>query len=146
MNTVWLIVKFIIYTYALIMLYRQSYNLLFFLARRPITWIGFVGFLGISNMALAYLLEWDPRLVSAAVITAILLNIAPSPPVGYTKEEMRSMVNEIYIELGLPHGRLQSKIGLAMFGLCSLGSYILFFTEVCSRVGSCTPLIHTLTK
>lgn len=146
MNIIWLIVKFIIYTYVLAVLYRQSYNFLFFLARRPITWIGFVGLLGISNMVLAYLLGWDPRLVSAAVITAFLFNIAPSPPVGHTKEEMRSMVNEIYIELGLPHGRLQSKIGLAVFGLCSLGSYILFFTEVCNRVGSCTPLIHTLAK
>lgn len=146
MNTFWLVVRFIIYTYVLVVMYRQSYNLLFFLARRPMTWIGVIGLLGILNMGLAYLLGWDPRLVSAAVITAFLFNIAPSPPAGHTKEEMGSMVNEIYKELGLPHGRLQSKIGLAVFGLCSLGSYILFFAEVCSRGGACTPLIRTLVQ
>jgi hypothetical protein len=130
--------------YVLVVLYRQSYDVLFFLARRPMTWIAVVGLLGISNMVLAYLLGWNPRLVSAAVIIAFILNIAPSPPAGNTKEEMRSMVNEIYKESGLPHGRLQSKIGLSVFGLCSLGSYILLFGEVYGRGGACTPLIRTL--
>ena len=64
MDTIWRIAKFIIYTFILNVVYRQSYNFLFFLARRPVIWIGVVGLLGISNMLLAYLLGWDPRLVS----------------------------------------------------------------------------------
>ncbi len=144
MDTVWLIAKFIIYTFILSVLYRQSYNFLFFLARRPVIWIGVVGLLGISNMVLAYLLGWDPRLVSAAVFTAFILNLVPSPPSGHTKEEMRTMVDEIYKEMELPHGRVQSKIGLAVFALCSLTSYVLLFGEVCDRSGACTPIFRTL--
>lgn len=144
MDTIWLIAKFVIYTFILSVLYRQSYNFVFFLARRPVTWISVVGLLGISNMVLAFLLGWDPRLVSAAVITAFILNLAPSPPAGHTKEDMRTMVDEIYKELELPYGRMQSKIGLASFALCSLVSYVLLFGETCDRSGACTPIFQTL--
>jgi hypothetical protein len=139
-SIVWLIAKFISYTFILSVLYRQSYNLLFFLSRRPVTWIGVVSLLGIFNMVLAYALGWDPRFVSAAVITAVILNHSPSPPAGHTKEEMRTMVNEIDKELELPHGRVQAKIRLASFALFSIGSYVLLFGEVCNRGGVCTPL------
>lgn len=144
MSTLWLIAKFFIYTFILTVLYRQSYNLLFFLARLPSVWIGVVGLLGILNMVLAYILGWDPRLVGASTASAIILNLAPSPSAGRTKEEMRVMVNEIYKELELPHGRVQAKIGLAVFTLCSLGSYVLLFGEVCDRNGACTPIFRTL--
>ena len=144
MNIVLIIAKIAIYSFVLVVLYRQSYNFLFFLAKRPKTWIAVVGVIGVINMGLAYVVGWDPRLLSSAALTTFLLNIAPSPSAGHTKEEMRTMVNEIYKEWGLPRGRLQRKIGLAVFGLCSLGSYILFFGEIYSRSGECTPLIRSL--
>lgn len=144
MDAVWVAAKIAIYTFALVVLYRQSYNVLFFLARRPRTWIAVVGALGALNMALAYVLGWDSRLVSAAAFVAFLLNIAPPPPKGHTKEEMRSTINELYQEMGLPSGRLQSRLGLFAFGLCSLVSYIAFFAEACDKNNECTPLIRGL--
>lgn len=143
MDTVWLIAKIIIYIFVLNILYRQSYNFVFFFARRPLTWIGTVGLLGILNMVLAYLLGWDPRLVSVAVFTVFILNIAPSLPTSHTKEEMHTMVDEIYKEMELPQGRIQAKVGLVTFALCSLVSYVLLFGEVCSSEG-CTPIFRTL--
>lgn len=132
MNAAWLVAEFVIYTFALVVLYRQSYNFLFLLARCPVTWIVVVGLLGILNMTVAYWFGWDPPLVGAAASTAFILNLVPSSPAGQTKREMRTMVNEIYEELGLPHGRVQSKTGLAVFGLCSIGSYVLFFVRALS--------------
>src|SRR6516164_2785173 len=127
MNAAWAVPKIALYTFVLNVLYRQSYNFLFFLARRPKTWIAVVGALGALNMAFAYALGWDPRLVSAAVPIAFLLNIAPGPPEGITKEEKRAIVNEFYEQMGLPFGRLQSRLGLLAFGLCSLISYLALF-------------------
>jgi hypothetical protein len=81
MNAVWVVSKIVIYTFVLVVLYRQSYNVLFFLARRPKTWIAVVGALGALNMAFAYALGSDPRLVSAAAFTALLgLHPVPKTP------------------------------------------------------------------
>ena len=145
MNAVWVVSKIAIYTFVLTVLYRQSYNILFFLARRPNTWIAVVGALGGLNMAFAYALGWDPRLVSAAAFTALLLNIAPAPPEGHTKKEWRILINEVYEEMSLPSGRLQSRLGLLAFGLCSLISYVAFFAQTCHIASNeCTPLFRGL--
>jgi hypothetical protein len=143
MDAVWAVPKIAIYTFVLVVLYRQSSNFLFLLARRPKTWIAVVGALGALNMALAYALGWDPRLVSAAVLIAFLLNIAPAPPEGHTKEEWRIFIKECYEEMGLPSGRLQSRLGLLAFGLCSLISYAALFGQTCD-INKCTPLFRGL--
>ena len=143
MSTIWIIAKIAIYTFFLVVLYRQSYNFLFVLTHRPKTWIAVVGLLGILNMGLAYTFGWNPRLVSTATLIAFLLNIVPSPPTGAEKGT-RCIADEIYKEWGLPYGRLQKKIGLAAFVVCSLVSYVLFFAEYCNANGQCTPFILTL--
>lgn len=142
MDIVWLIVKFIVYTFVLSALYRHSYNFIFFFARRPVTWIGAVGLLGILNIVLAYLLKWEPNFVSAVVFTVLILNLTPSLFTG--KEEMGTIIDEMYKGIELPHGRMQSKIGLAVFALCSLSSYVLLFGKVCDSSGACTPIFRTL--
>lgn len=145
MTLVWLITKTILYVFVLNVVFRQSFNFIFVLARRPKTWILLVGLLGFFNIALAYAMEW--RDVSSAVFFAFLLNMRPSPPNGITRREMREMAKDYYNELGIPHGRLQASLGLAAFGLLSLGGYVLFFVEDCGSGvigGNCTPLIQTL--
>jgi hypothetical protein len=57
---------------------------------------------------------------------------------------MLAMINEIYNEWGLPFGRLQSRLGLFVFGLCSLVSYVALFGEACDKNNVCTPLIRNL--
>jgi hypothetical protein len=141
MITIWTIAKIAVYTFILVVLYRQSYNFIFFLAQRPKTWIAVVGALGVANMMLAYALGWAPRLVSAAVLTALLLNVAPS----LSKEE-RAEVREVYKEMVLPYGRLQSRLGLAAFGLCSLVSYLVLFGESCDKNNECISIVRSLTS
>lgn len=147
MTVVWTITKFLLYVFVLIVLFRQSFNLIFIIGRRPKIWISSVGLLGFFNMALAYAMGWGGGEVSSAAIFAFILNMRPSLPNGITKSQMRSMSKEFYNELGLPYGRSQESIGLAAFGLLSVAGYVLFFVEACGSGGingSCTPLIRTL--
>jgi hypothetical protein len=90
MSVVWLIGKIAFYTFILNVLFRQTYNFIFVLAKRPTVWIGVVALLGVANMALAYALSWDPRLVGAATLTTIILNIPPSGGVGPEPDRRRS--------------------------------------------------------
>jgi hypothetical protein len=66
MSAVWVITKIAVYAAILNAIYRQSYNFLFVLAQRPKTWIAVIGMIGTLNMALAFVLGWDPGVVSAA--------------------------------------------------------------------------------
>jgi hypothetical protein len=52
MSVVWLIGKIAFYTFILNVLFRQTYNFIFVLAKRPTVWIGVVALLGVANMAL----------------------------------------------------------------------------------------------
>ena len=144
MSVVWLIVKIAFYTFILSVLFRQTYNFLFVLAKRPAIWIGVVALLGVANMALASALSWDPRLVSAATLFAIILNIDPSVPKGISKTEFRATVDTVYEGWGITHGRLKDKLGLIAFTVFSLAAYAVFFGETCTPAGQCTPMIKTL--
>ena len=115
MDVVWLIGKIAFYTFILNVLFAQTYNFVFVLAKRPTAWIGAVAFLGVANMALAYALSWEPRLVSSAALLTVIWNIRPSVPKGFTKAEFRAMVDEIYQGWGITHGRLKNRLGLIAF-------------------------------
>ena len=144
MSVVWLIVKIAFYTFILSVLFRQTYNFLFVLAKRPAIWIGVVALLGVANMALASALSWDPRLASAATLTAIILNIAPSVPKGISKTEFRATVDTVYEGWGITRGRLKSRLGLIAFAVFSLAACVLFFGETCTLSGECIPMMKGL--
>jgi hypothetical protein len=140
----WLITKIAIYTFILSVLFRQTYNLIFVMAKRPATWITVVALFGVANMGLAYALSWDPRLVSAATLTAILLNISPSVPKGFSKTEFRATIDAVYEAMGITQGRLKSRIGLIVFGFFSLAAYVFLFSEICTLRGECAPMMRSL--
>ena len=144
MSVVWLISKIALYTFILYALFRQTYNFIFVLAKRPTIWIAVVALLGVANMTLAYALSWDPRLVSAATLTAVILNIPPPAPKRLSKTELRAEVDEAYQEWGITHGRLKYRLGLIAFAVFSLAAYVLLFSELCSPSGECVPMIKTL--
>jgi hypothetical protein len=143
LTIVWLVVKFAIYTWVLVVIYRQSYNFVLFLARRPIAWLVSITLFAILHMAVAYYFAWTPGLVSLATLATFVLNLAPSRALGVSRAEIRSVVDDAYRELGLPHGRIQARLGLVSFGVFSLAGYILLFGEIC-RGTECTPIFKAL--
>lgn len=144
MSTLWLIAKIAIYTIVLNVLYRQTYNFIFVLARRPVAWILTIAALGVANMVLAYALAWDPSLVITATLIAIFLNFSPSTPKGISKEDFRASVDVIYEEWGIARGRLKSRLGFIGFVICSLCAYALLLGEMCTSSGECTTIIESI--
>jgi hypothetical protein len=138
MSVVWLIAKFALYTVILKVLFAQTFNFIFMLAKRPSVWIGLVALLGVANMALAYALSWDPRLVSFASLTAVILSI---PKRLLSKSELRAAADEAYQEWGIAHWRLKYRLGLIAFLVSSLAAYVLLFSEICTSSGECVPMI-----
>ena len=144
MISFWIIAKIVIYTFALNVLYRQTYNFIFVLASRPVIWVFIVAVLGLANMILAYTMAWDPRLVITVTLIVIFLNISPSPPKGIPKEDFRASVDAIFEEWGITRGRLKSRLGFIGFVICSLGAYVLLFGESCTIDGECTKIIERI--
>src|SRR5262249_34183018 len=138
MSVVWLIAKFAFYTFILKVLFAQTFNFIFILAKRPSVWIGLVALLGLANMALAYALSWDPRLAGSATLTAVIFSIPPLSPKGLlSKTEFRAAVDEANQEWGITHGRLKHRLGLIAFAVFSLAAYVLLFSETCTSSGEC---------
>lgn len=143
METVLLIAQIIIYTWLLIALLRQSYNILFILSRKPGAWISFTAFLGVVNILLASGLGWNSRLVATAVLTAVII-LLPSVPKGMSKDNVASMADSVYEELGIKKGRLKYRLGIAAFGGTSLILYVLVFGELCTSDGTCAAIYRSL--
>lgn len=128
MSVVWLIAKFVLYTFILKVLFAQTFNFIFMLAKRPGVWIVVVALLGVANMALAYALSWDPRLVSSATLTAVILNIPSLASKGIlSKTKLHTAIDEAYQEWGITHGRFKYRLGHRIRSL--------FFGSLCFALG-----------
>ncbi len=69
------IVEVAIFSFVLSVLYRQSYNLLFFYLKKPLLWILFVGFLPLLWFSLGVIFHLSPTVVWWSSIVALCLNI-----------------------------------------------------------------------
>jgi hypothetical protein len=129
MAIIWMILKIAIYTFVVHVVFRQTYNFVFILWQKPRLWILIIAILSIANMLLAFSLSWNPSLVSAAILIAILLNLPLHKPKHITEEKYKSLVDDTYTDLGIKHGRLVYRIGIGTFAIASLVSYIVLFSE-----------------
>jgi hypothetical protein len=144
MAIIWIIAKIAIYTFVLNILFRQTYNFIFFLWQKPAVWIGVLAFLGVANMSFAFGLSWDPSIVSSAVSLVLLLNWPTPVPKGVTRAEVNDFIDTVYTEIGIKHGRRKYRLGLVTFAFFSAASYVLLFAESCTVEGKCTPLLRTI--
>ena len=140
MSVVWFITKLALFAFVLNVLLRQSYNLIFFLGRRPVAWIWTVGLLGFLTVASAALLGWSNNLVAWACILAVAMNLPPAFADSKTTKETTATADEVYAEMGIPGGKRKYRAGLIAFSLASLISYLLFYGEACSSDGVCVSL------
>jgi hypothetical protein len=140
MAIIWLIAKIAIFAVILNVLFRQTYNFIFFRWRKPTVWIGVLALLGVPGASFAVGLSLKTSNVSFAVTLVLLLNLAPPAPKGITRTE----VDTVYTEMGIKHGRLKYRLGLVTFAFFSAASYMLLSAESCTVEGKCTPLLRTI--
>jgi len=143
MTTLWIVVNVLIYTFILNVLYRQTYNLIFILAKRPLTWVLVISIIGIINVIFAYMMSWNPRTVITVILLLSFLNFSPSPPKGVSKDKFKGMVNDVYLDWGIIKGSFKNKLGYFGFVISSLGSYVLLFGESCSA-DICKPIFERM--
>ena len=66
------LIKFVVYTFMLNVVYRQLSNVLFILLGRPRLWLAVTGCLGFFPVLTTYLMGGDPRLITAVVTTVVI--------------------------------------------------------------------------
>jgi hypothetical protein len=140
MAIIWLIAKIVIFAVILNILFRQTYNLIFFRWRKPAVWIGASALLGVAGALFAFGLSLKTSDVSFAVTFVVLLNLKAPAPKGVTRVE----VDTGYAEMGIEHGRLKYFLGLVTFAFLLAASYVLPIAESCAAEGKCTPLLRTI--
>ena len=140
MAIIWLISKIVIFGFVLNVLFRQTYNFIFFRWQKPAVWIGVAALLGVAGVSFAFGLALAPGDISLAVTFILLLNLQPPAP----KAATRAGVDTVYAEMGIKHGLLKYRLGLVTFAVFSGASCLLPFAESCTAEGKCTPLLRII--
>jgi hypothetical protein len=115
------ILEVAIFSFLLSVLYRQSYNLLFFYLKKPLLWILFVGFLPILWFSLGVIFHLSPTVVWWSSIIALGLNITPQN--NLAKKEMREFADEF---TEVPNSIQKSRYGRICFAIGIAVGWILF--------------------
>ena len=127
------LIGIVVLGFALNLIFKQSYNFVFFLAKKPLLWICFVtvlsglfwficGFYGLSVSSAAW-----------ATTMAVFMNFPPR-----STSEAKALANEMYAEMGLNHGALLYRVGLAGFVIAALAGWVIFYGQTCNSVGECS--------
>ncbi len=114
-------------------LLKQSYNFLSFLLKKPLLWITSVLITAISFWYLSSVLGWSVSVPTWACTLAFLMNLPPSYDTDSEKQAANEAADVLYRESGIRYGRLLYRAGLAAFVLASMGSWVVFYSELCNR-------------
>ena len=142
MSVAWFVAKLILFAFLLSVLLRQSYNLIFFVGRRPVAWIVTVTVFGFVIVVVAAFLGSSSNLVFWAYTLAIAMNFGAAKNAEFAKEAA-AVAEEIYAEMGITGGRTKYRIGLVGFALAAAVAYGLVYSEICSS-GNCISLTEFL--
>ena len=131
-QTILMLMGILVLSFIVNFLLKQSYNFLFFLLRKPWLWIVAVLITAISFWSLSSVLGWSASVPTWACALAFMMNL-PSYDTDSEKQAAYEAADAIYTELGIRSGRLLYRTGLAAFVLASMGSWVVFYSELCNR-------------
>jgi hypothetical protein len=106
---------------------KQSYNFLFFLGRKPLLWIIFVGIVAIAVWGLSDVARWGVSVPAWACTIALFMNLSPRQKSAEEQQAIQAMADEVYSEMGIRHGRLLYRLGLVVFVVACLASWVVFY-------------------
>ena len=125
------VVLTIVLALVLNIVFRQSYNFIFFLGRRPYWWMLVVGLVGLGCMAIGSVFANGHNVAFWSAAIVALVNVPP-----------RSDADEF---TDVRHSKGKYRFGLAAFVLGCVVGYAVFFGEVCdASLQRCEGLISTL--
>lgn len=142
MNTILAIIGIIVLGFIVNVVLKQSYNFLFFLSGKPFWWMATVGFVAIAVWSISAVIGWDVSVPAWACSIALLMNLPPGQKNAEEKRAVQNLADEMYSEMGIRHGRLLHRLGLVIFVVACLVSWVVFYGEVCSD-GKCQSIIES---
>jgi hypothetical protein len=110
MGTVLWIIGTLVFGFVLSIILKQSYNFIFILFKNPFLWIVAVVFVALIVWALSSLLKWSVFIPAWACAIAIFTNIPPRQKNSSENQVIKAMADEMYLEMGIKHGRLLHRI------------------------------------
>jgi hypothetical protein len=117
--------------YILKTIIRIAYNIIFIASKRPYIWILLLVVFGVFLIYLSTLLSWGINVFPAAILFAF---IGLYPPKLKNKELQalnREMIDVAYVDMyGIGNGALLYKVGIWMFFISSVISWIVFYAQV----------------
>lgn len=117
---------------------KLSYSLLFFVGGKPVLWIVTVTFVGVAVWALSAVVGWSVSVPAWACATALLMNRHPAKE-RWREQSVEASADAVYAEMGIRHGRILYRLGLVAFAMACLVSWASFYGEVCFG-GECSVL------
>jgi hypothetical protein len=143
MNTVLTLVGIVTLGFIMNIVLKQSYNFLFIIFKKPLLWVATIAVAAIAVWSISAAFKWGVSVPAFACAIALFMNFPPRQKSADDKRTIQEMADEIYSEMGIKHGRLLHRIGLAGFVLTCLLSWIAFYGEVCSG-GECQSIIKSI--
>lgn len=133
MNIALSILGILILGFLLNVVLKQTYNFIFFLAKKPILWVFIVTILSSLFWLLCAFVGWSVSIPAWAAIMAFFMNLPPS-----STKESKELANEMYTEMGLKHGSLLYRFGLGGFVVASIVCWVIFYSQTCNSAGRCS--------
>jgi hypothetical protein len=143
MITVLTIVGIVVLGFIINIALKQSYNFLFIMFKKPLLWIVTIAVVAIAVWSISAAFKWGVSVPALACTIALFMNFPPRQKSANDKRTVQAMADELYSEMGIKHGRLLHRIGLAGFVLSCLLSWIALYGEVCSG-GECQSIIKSI--
>lgn len=71
------------------------------------------------------------------------MNLPPGQKSAEEQQAVQAMADEVYSEMGIRRGRLLHRLGLVVFVVACLASWVVFYGEVCSG-GKCQSIFSSV--
>ncbi len=143
MSTVLTIVGIVVLGFIVNIVLKQSYNFLFILSKKPLLWIATIAVVAIVIWSVSAAFKCGVSIPAWVCAIALLMNLPPRQKSADDKRAVQAMADEIYSEIGIKHGRLLHRMGLAAFVLACLISWATLYGEICSG-GECRSIIGSI--
>lgn len=136
MNVILTVIGILILGFILNVILKQTYNLIFIFGKKPFAWALTTGLVSFAFWFMCAAFAWSVSIPAWACTIAFFMNVPPSHSKGG-----KELANVMYSEMGIENGALLYRIGLGMFVVLAIASWVIFYGEFCNSAGQCSSLV-----
>ena len=130
MDTILMIAGIFLLGFVINVLLKQTYNFIFVIGNKPVLWILVMAIVGAVVWGISATFSWDVNIPAWSSTIAFFMNLPPKHKSREEKEIANQMVDELYAGMGIKHGRLLYRLGLASFVCSGIASWLFFYGEI----------------